>query len=211
VQQRRAYLLSGIARCGYCGNNLIGVRRARRSAAAGPATGSGGSASEYVYYQCESRTNHGRCDYHTRRAGELEEAVRAQLAGAGPGVEPAAHAGRSGPPVAAGKATSRARRLDEMIERRALGQWTAAQLLRAAGPLVLADLADEEAAEQRDGTPVEALSTLVEQWDALAFEARRALLRQVVATVEVSDDRVLVRLHGDASPASPASPAAPGA
>ncbi|MDP6606293.1 MAG: recombinase family protein [Dehalococcoidia bacterium] len=210
VQRRRAYLLSGIARCGYCGNNLIGVRRTRRGAAVAAATAAIGPATEYVYYQCESRTNHGRCDYHTRRAGELEEAVRAQLASIGPDVELNGSAVQPAPGTGTrGNRRSRVRHLDEMIERRAMGQWTAEQLLRAAGPLVLEDLADEAAADDRGRTPVEALGTLVEQWDVLAFEQRRALLQQVVAGVEVTDGHVAVRLHGDASPAALTSPGSP--
>ena len=34
---------------------------------------------QYRYYQCESRTNRSLCDYHTRRAVELEEEVRRSL------------------------------------------------------------------------------------------------------------------------------------
>ncbi len=201
-QRRRAYLLSGVAKCGYCGNNLIGVRRARRSASATADEPHG----EYVYYQCESRTNQGRCDYHTRRADELEAAVRAQLASASPTVEPRPTVRL--PARVAGGDRTRARRLDAMLERRASGQLTAEQLRRAAAPLVLADLADEERrAAEHGGEPVDAHRMLVERWDALAFDQRRALLRQVVAAVEVTDGAVRVRLHGE-PPAPPTSPAA---
>ena len=38
-------------------------------------------SAQYRYYQCESRTNRSLCDYHTQRAEELEEQVRAALSG----------------------------------------------------------------------------------------------------------------------------------
>src|SRR5207245_916956 len=47
-QHRHQYLLAGLARCGHCGNRLIGVRRP-------------GVDTTLVYYQCQSATNHGRC------------------------------------------------------------------------------------------------------------------------------------------------------
>src|SRR6185312_12958152 len=73
----RQFLLSGMALCGYCGNRMIGVSRKqtwqRRK------DGTQGEA-EYRYYQCLSRTNQSMCDYHTRRAADLEEEVRLKAA-----------------------------------------------------------------------------------------------------------------------------------
>ena len=65
------FLLSGLVYCGQCGNRMIGVTRRqtwrRRD----------GSRMHglYRYYQCQSRTNQSRCDYHTWRAADLEAAV----------------------------------------------------------------------------------------------------------------------------------------
>src|SRR3990170_4909066 len=76
TRQPAPFLLAGLVQCGHCGNKMIGVSRRqnwrRRSGAEAQAS--------YRYYQCESRTNQGMCDYHTQRAHELEEHVRATLA-----------------------------------------------------------------------------------------------------------------------------------
>ena len=211
-QQRRQYLLAGLARCGHCDNHLIGVRRARSGAA-----GAGGAAAgEYVYYQCESRTNQGRCGYHTRRAEELEEIVRQRVA---------AHRGdevdsrdaarrpdggdRESRRRAAAGLGARRRQLDRMLERYAAGQWTAQQLRSGAAPLVLADLDEEERAaalargetQERDEsaharTIAEARVRLSERWKELEFDERRELLRKVVTEVIVTDEDVRVRFAG---------------
>jgi len=71
-----AFLLSGLAHCGYCGNRMIGV--SRRQSWRRQGDGSTIQA-EYRYYQCETRTNQSMCDYHTRRAADFEEEVRAAI------------------------------------------------------------------------------------------------------------------------------------
>lgn len=70
------FLLSGLAHCGYCGNRMIGV--SRRQSWKRQGDGSTIQA-EYRYYQCETRTNQSMCDYHTRRASDFEEEVRAAI------------------------------------------------------------------------------------------------------------------------------------
>ncbi len=70
------FLLSGLAYCGYCGNKMIGVSRLQRWRRRGDGVE---NRAEYRYYQCETRTNQSLCDYHTHRAGELDETVREAL------------------------------------------------------------------------------------------------------------------------------------
>ena len=69
------FLLSGLAQCGYCGNRMMGVTRKRswkrRDGLRARAV--------YRYYQCQSRSNEGRCGYHTWREPLLEEAVLSGL------------------------------------------------------------------------------------------------------------------------------------
>ena len=213
-QRRHAYLLAGLARCGHCGNRLIGARRPRRVVDAS-------GEREYVYYQCESRTNQSRCGYHTRRAGELEAIVREQVAN-GPRARgdatPASVASSAASAAAPererleGRRRTLLRELDRMLERYAAGEWTAARLRAEAAPLVREDLAVEERVEalarreqegrseaasraETDGPAIlEAARTrLAEQWDVLPFEERRALLREVVAEVIATDDTVRVQ------------------
>jgi site-specific DNA recombinase len=73
------FLLSGLVHCGYCGNRLIGVSRRQRWQRQGSGLEIVTREAEYRYYQCETRTNQGLCDYHTQRAAALEEAVRTCL------------------------------------------------------------------------------------------------------------------------------------
>lgn len=183
AQARRDYLLSGIARCGYCGGPMIGARR----------PGEGAEAVEYAYYRCESATNEGRCAYHTRRAEALEAEVLAELVRGGSHTPVAAR-----PPRVPGR-TARIlaldRRLDLMLERRASGQWTDADLVRRAAPIALELLGIEAEAAQERADPVpadEALDRLVDGWDTLPFEERRSLLQHAVAEVIVTDDAVRV-------------------
>lgn len=213
-QQRRSYLLTGLARCGHCGNRLIGVRRRR--------VAQGDPSGEYVYYQCESRTNQSRCAYHTRRAEELEQIVRQRIAEADDLTlhEPAL--GSEGDKAGGtglredldrrrqeAKRRARRRSLDRMLELRASGQWTAEQLRSRAALLVLDDL-DDEVRTVEEGRGVRlaldpamrrpplaaARARLIEQWDELPFEERRALLADVVAEVVVTDRAVRVRFAG---------------
>jgi site-specific DNA recombinase len=192
-QRRHSYLLSGLATCGYCGNRLIGVRRRRQTEANdGP--------SEYVYYQCESRTNQGRCEYHTRRADELERAVGDAVASVPPGASTATPSAPQPTASLVKRRRSRERALERMLDRRASGQWTAAQLLKAAAPIVLADLsAERNEAGSTDGdrpTPAQARAALAGGWDGFSFDQRRSLLQRALSSVVVTDDGVELRLAG---------------
>lgn len=204
-QGRERYLLSGLARCGYCGNSLIGVRRVRkaRRPEEPPVV--------YTYYQCESRTNQSRCAYHTRRASDLEGIVRQRL--------------REGPPAGVASEEHRGdeeelrrlqsrrngirRRLDALIERHARGEWTIERLRGEASSLALEDLAAEERAETLEARRQSALAgkkrvshlerqrtTLAREWDALGSEERRELLREVVISIVVTDEDVRVEFAG---------------
>ena len=201
-QRRRKYLLAGLAYCGHCGNRLIGVRRPRRGVVSGE--GDAGSG-EYVYYQCQSRTNHGRCGYHTRRAAELEAIVRERVAGASTegdtdtavAVESEAVRARRS---AAGQ-RARRRELDRMLsaERRASGRRRACARKR---PRWCPGISRKRSSSSGvDGAPRRLRTTqpagwlpreLAEHWDELEFDERRALVREVVASVVATDDGVHV-------------------
>ena len=210
-QRRRRYLLSGLARCGYCGSRLIGARRqSRRSGArSGEEDGEPG---EYRYYQCGSRASQGRCAYHTRRADELEESVRRRLVAPPDRDEPApaeAPAGEQGDGERRVEARRRARqrKIDRMLELRASGRWTAQQLRSAAAGLAPEELADEAAHGDAAARPAPgesdeaprrqalaaARARLAERWDGLDFEQRRRLLTELVSAVIVTDDDVRVQ------------------
>lgn len=74
--QARPFLLSSMVYCGYCGNRMVGVTR--RQAWTRRKDGSR-AQQEYRYYQCQSRTNQGVCQYHTHKSTDLEAGVVADL------------------------------------------------------------------------------------------------------------------------------------
>ncbi|MEI6666029.1 MAG: recombinase family protein [Chloroflexota bacterium] len=200
-QARGEYLLAGLAVCGYCENKLIGVRRASRAQRA-----TGEPAEVFTYYQCQSRTNQSRCDYHTRRADDLESAVRNAISDAFATTSVAPNAVLP-PDASEARREGLRRRLDALLERRVRGEWTAEQLRQEAGQLALEDLQEEEREEfearrRQDAartsedatTVVTERARLVEQWGILEFDEHRALLRALVTRVVVMDDAVRVEL-----------------
>ncbi|MGE0134202.1 MAG: recombinase family protein [Dehalococcoidia bacterium] len=204
-QERTQYLLSGLARCGYCGNSLIGVRRSRRGRSPEDA------ATVYTYYQCESRTNQSRCAYHTRRAADLEAIVRERVREGPPtGFAPEEHHATE---AEIGRIRSRRegirRQLDSLLDRHASGEWTMARLRTEASTLALEDLAAEDRAEalagRQSATEDEARratrltrsrTRLAREWDEVDFVERRDLLREVVREVVVTDEDVRVDFAG---------------
>src|SRR3990170_5355949 len=114
ARETSRFLLSGLAYCGYCGNQMIGVTRRQRWQRR-----SDGEVrtAVYRYYQCESRTNRSLCDYHTRRAEALEEEVRGNLLNGH--LDPSAVAGgapgKTAPEVQGKQLRDKMRRLDRRL------------------------------------------------------------------------------------------------
>jgi site-specific DNA recombinase len=201
------FLLSGVTYCGYCGNKMIGVTRKQRWQRRSDGTT---RTAQYRYYQCESRTNRSLCDYHTRRAEELEEEVRRSLrSGGGNKVRTAGNGA-----AAVGEAESeirrlrdKARRLDRRLEEyldsavsgrlnqerlRSLGLGIAGEQLQLEERLVesrrLAEVRASEAERRREREQV--LRRLREEWSALTFGERRELIGAVLDRVVVKDDGI---------------------
>jgi len=199
------FLLSGLTYCSYCGNKMIGVTRKQRWQRRSDGTI---RTAQYRYYQCESRTNRSLCDYHTRRAEELEEEVRRSLKQGGSPTTKTAGNGA----MALGEAEAqirrlrdKAKRLDRRLEEylesavsgrmnqeklRSLGLALASEQLRLEESLVesrkLAELQASEAERRRQLDNL--LQRLRENWSALPFGDRRDLIRAVVDRVVVKDD-----------------------
>lgn len=213
--QRRAslFLLSSLAYCGACGNRMIGVSRRQRWQRRG------GEEREalYRYYQCESRTNQSVCEYRTRRAAELEEEVRAVLAGEHPSAAARRSAAGDEPGLRASvegerrRLKGRLRRLERRLQE-ALGQAAQGHLprerLRAASETLTAERLEVEErlaeleqrarsyaaeAEQRQRRQ-QARQELVAGWGELAERRKQELLREVVDRVVVRDGRTEVLL-----------------
>lgn len=204
------FLLSGMAHCGHCGNKLIGVSRKQSWKRQ-----SGEKASNsYRYYQCESRTNQSVCNYHTRRADDLETQVRQALG--------EAFANGAGFPQAGDDAAVLAEQHDELdrhrarlraIDRRIEGYIDAAVKGRlakekmhklsvaAAGERLAVEDAIESverrianhlsASDRKRGRERE-VTHLLDAWDEVTFPERQSALREAVARVTVSDDQALI-------------------
>ena len=185
--RRHRYLLAGRARCGYCQNRLIGITRATR-------------AGHRAYYQCESRTNRSICDYHTRRAEDLESEVHRVLLAAQPDHERASDdpsarepALREGGPSAvlpqalppappvlddAGRAGVEARRaalrrdLERLLDRGTHGQLTGGQL-RERGAAVAAEDLELERREAAAAARRELLADAAQRGQLLAAAHQR--------------------------------------
>jgi site-specific DNA recombinase len=199
------FLLSGLVVCDNCSNRMIGV--SRRQSWTRRSDGSEQVAS-YRYYQCESRTNQGICNYNTQRADELEEAVRQQLSELDP--NKLATAGNDDAVIAQWQSESRRlrerlhqidRRLNKELES-LVGTTIDSDRLRSNG-LALAEerlkveeeLRDSEwraehyaSAAERRRTRNAALQVLVSEWETLDLTDKQQLLRELIDQVRVGPD-----------------------
>ncbi len=200
------FLLSGLAYCGYCGNKMIGVTRRQKWQRRGDGTV---HAAQYRYYQCESRTNRSLCDYHTRRAEDLEEEVRTSLASRKTVAQPA----KNGAEVAAeteaqirrlrDKARRLDRRLEQYMDSAAAGALNQEKLLSlglavateqiqleeklAESHRVVHQQASEEERKRKRG---QLLKRLRDAWEDLSFVERQELMREVLERIIVKDDGI---------------------
>ncbi len=214
-RQASPFLLSGLVYCAYCGNKMIGV--SRRQTWKRQKDGTQAEAS-YRYYQCESRTNQGLCDYHTRRAKELEEEVRGILGGLD------VKSGRAFPQAGDEAAVlaeaqegcrqlrRRLAQLDKQIEQhvdaaargrlsrekmKVLSLDLAAERLELEERLIEAEHRVQERASlaTRHRAQEQTVARLVDSWDSLDFSRRRSMLRDAVDRIVVKDDNVKVLLR----------------
>jgi len=199
------FLLSGIAFCGHCGNKMIGVSRkqkwTRRS-------DNSVRVAHYRYYQCESRTNRSLCDYHTRRAEELEKDVHEAL------IKPRSIKGwqEKDPDEIAAEIEGQTRRLKDKAKRldkrlaqhldeaasstidheklRSLCVSLGAEQLRIEQKLAEAIRRSEQVASEKETRRERQnkLKSLRERWDDFPFEEKQDLLRDVLEKIMVRDD-----------------------
>jgi site-specific DNA recombinase len=200
------FLLSGLIYCGYCGNKMIGVTRKQKWQRRGDGVV---RTAQYRYYQCESRTNRSLCDYHTRRAEEMEEEVREALLSRRLSSSKHGADGRLSPADAEAqikRLRNKARRLDRRLEQyldsavagkinaerlRSLALAIAAEQLEVEERLVesqhLIRLQANEAERKREREEV--LRRLRNEWESLTFLDKQELLRRLL-------DRIIVRDEG---------------
>jgi len=200
------FLLSGITHCGYCGNKMIGVTRKQRWQRRSDGVE---RTAQYRYYQCESRTNRSLCDYHTRRAEDLEEDVRRSLKARGAASRPARNGAQAASEAEAQirRLKDKARRLDRRLEEcldsaisgrldqeklRTMALTIAAEQIQLEEQLLeyhrLAETRASEAERRRQREQV--MRRLRADWNALPFGERRDLIREVLEKIVVKDEGI---------------------
>jgi hypothetical protein len=150
----------------------------------------------YRYYQCQSRQNQSRCNYHTWRAPRLEATVLSQLKAA---LETRAAKAENGDvqPSAAGSPAKAAkerrihnaeRRFVEAAKRAAAGEMA----LPVVGEYLRAlDAARAAAVPGGLANPAEVLAG----WDGLPLDHRRDFLKEHVGRITVEDETIEVKLR----------------
>ena len=205
VRQVSHFLLSGIGYCGYCGNKMIGVTRKQKW----KLRDGGVRTAQYRYYQCESRTNRSLCDYHTRRADELEAEVRMRLlaAKAAPRPRQSTNGTERNGEDDLRRLRDKARRLDRRLEQYmddAASGNIGREKLRALGLALATEqldvedhLAESSRAVQQHATESERrsrrevlLDRLRDAWDQLEFPEQQELLRDAISRIVVKDDGI---------------------
>ncbi len=208
------FLLSGMVFCGYCGNKMIGVSRRQRWQRRSDGVR---NEAEYRYYQCETRTNQSLCDYHTRRAAELEEEVRALVVNGGAIVPTLPRAGDNIPLIAGladegGRLRTHlkmlARRMESHLDAASRGAMTRDQLRTLMGEVArdhteTLDEMDELARRARkSSTQAETrrrrervVSQIHGAWEGTTASDRQALLREVIDRIVVHDESIKVYLR----------------
>ena len=179
VNNSTPFLMSGLARCAYCGNGMMGVTR-RRSWRRKDGTAASGT---YRYYQCQSRNNQSRCGYHTWREADLDEAVLSEMRSAASRDSPGVDAEKLDRARASGVANAE-RRMNDAVRRAARGDIT---------PRMLGEyLVELDAARQAASSAQVDAGEALARWADLDFAERRALVEQQVSRVVVEDDSVEV-------------------
>jgi DNA invertase Pin-like site-specific DNA recombinase len=206
ARQISPFLLSGFTYCGYCGNKMIGVTRKQRWK-----RGDGTErTAQYRYYQCESRTNRSLCDYHTKRAEDLEQQVYQALYAT---TVPLNGNGHSHDPEAAiNRLRDRVRRLDKRLEQyldaAAGGTMNPEKLQTAAVAIATEQMqledrlveanraAQAQAGEEARRREIEkTIRRLREEWDEMPFAEKQDLMRESIERITVSDDEIQLQLR----------------
>ena len=192
------FVLSGLAFCVSCGNRMMGVTRhqswKRKDGARMRGT--------YRYYQCQSRANQSRCEFHTWRAEDLENTVVERLrqetgwsntplnqsqdfpqdSNEGPDAGEGLDVGRGG---WSGTGTSR-QGFMRYLKQAADGVISLGQFFS-----YLNRSSDVEPGD----VPAEAPGKGSIEWEAMSFAAKRSALHYWVHRVDVGDGEVQVSLR----------------
>ena len=211
--QAEPFLLSGMIYCGYCENRMVGVTRKQSWTRRKDGTR---AEKQYRYYQCQSRTNQSVCQYHTRRAHDLEQSVLDHLRS-----HRAKIAAMKGRRSASGNSAIQRerqrleasrkgaeRRMRQHLQQLASGDVNAEGFRSATEQILTARLdvieqmavLDRHELEQANGlTPGQQAASVIDRlaagWDGMGHKEKRPLLQQVVDRINVLDDRAEVKVR----------------
>ncbi len=196
------FLLSGLLYCGECGQRMMGVTRYQTWRRKDGERVRG----EYRYYQCQSRTNRGQCQYHTRRAAEFEgevlERLRQMAADGLEGRDAAADSLGGHRQQEETRLRTLERRYVEYVRRAADGAMTLGRLRNAVAGVLM----ERRAAAGRLALYVGSREQLRQvqraqelrlgEWDALDVAQRQEVLRTLLSRITVTDEGMELALLG---------------
>ena len=209
---RSPFLLSGLLYCGSCGNRMIGVSRRESWIRRKDRRRSHG---EYRYYQCQSRTNQSVCQYHTRRAEELEGTVIATL-GKPNSLEDLERFAEQHPPQdrtlerpqLERRLAALERKFREYLDQAAQGIIPLERLRAMGGELARerrileqrlalldAEARGEIGEKERREHLLKRLREIRERWGGMTILGRKALLQDAIDRILVYDDRIETSLR----------------
>ena len=162
---------------------------------------------EYRYYQCQSRINRSQCQYHTRRAAELEdqvlELVRRPSTSPLPAPETAEELLTKDRTDAQSKLRSLERRYLQWVQRAGDGLITIRQLGSAVAGIEMDRRTTETRLAMADGDPAQLQQWRARQrrmlemeWDDLNPARRQELLHGLVDKATLSGRKLDVSLRG---------------
>lgn len=200
------FLLAGMVYCGRCNNKMTGMNRNQSWTSKKSGIKHSG---EYRYYQCQSRTNQSFCQYNTRKADDLEAAVKADLQRLSrpenrekliSGSQLMSDPQTTEQPHLKKAIKSLERRFHAILDKAAKGEITVDELREAGAEIVRerrlaeerlnriwAEARGEITAEQRREYTFRELDDLLARWDSLDLPARRSLMRNVINRIVVHD------------------------
>jgi site-specific DNA recombinase len=207
--EKAPFMLSGMVYCSRCNNRMTGMNRNQSWTSKKSGIKHRG---EYRYYQCQSRTNQSYCRYNTRKAEDLESAVKADLQRLSrpenreklvAGVPYASDPQTSEQPYLRKTIKSLERRFRTILGKAARGEVTVDELRETGGEIVRerrlaedrlnriwAEARGEITSEQRREYTFRDLDDLLARWDSLDLPAKRSLMRNVINRIIVHDDYI---------------------
>ena len=184
------YLLSGLCKCGYCGNTMVGVSTKQSWHSQSGAK----SSNKYRYYKCQSKNNQETCGYHTWPTQKLESKVLQTII-APPFLDnlKANMTGEAGDSKRMKATESRLRkvaqaekRFVDFFKKTAIGKSVLQRLA-----LYLDDL-DASRAQAFLSVDTKNVDIFLNSWDSQDFQSQQAFLNEYLEEIRVKDRSIKI-------------------